>query len=107
MLIAKIKTMNFKTTKDNGKVTVLINGNIDTTTSNETLEYVKGVLVDASDLTLDLAGVDYISSAGLRVLLIAQKAMTSKNGKLVVAHVNEDIKYTLELTGLLDILTII
>ena len=106
LLIAKIKTlMNFKTLKDNGKVTLLIEGNIDTTTAGITLENVKEAMSHADSFVIDLAGVEYISSAGLRVLLIALKTMTAKNGTLVVSHVCEDIMEILRITGLADILT--
>lgn len=97
--------MNFKTLKDNGKVTLQIEGNIDTTTAGVTLENVKEAMAHADDFVIDLVGVEYISSAGLRVLLIALKTMTAKNGTLVVSHVCEDIMEILRITGLADILT--
>lgn len=97
--------MNFKTLKDNGKVTLQIEGNIDTTTAGVTLENVKEAMAHADNFVIDLAGVEYISSAGLRVLLIALKTMTAKNGTLVVSHVCEEIMEILRITGLADILT--
>ena len=63
-------------------------------------------LPGVTELTLDLVGLDYISSAGLRVLLWAQKQM-NKQGGMKLIHVNETIMEILEVTGFTDILTII
>lgn len=63
-------------------------------------------LPGVTELTLDLVGLDYISSAGLRVLLWAQKQM-NKQGSMKLIHVNETIMELLEVTGFTDILTII
>ena len=63
-------------------------------------------LPGVKELTLDLVGLDYISSAGLRVLLWAQKQM-NKQGGMKLIHVNETIMEILEVTGFTDILTII
>ena len=65
----------------------------------------KDSLDNASDLTLDFGKLDYISSAGLRVLLSAQKAMAKKGGMRVV-NVNEIVGEVFEVTGFSDILTI-
>lgn len=58
-----------------------------------------------TELYLDFTGVEYISSAGLRVLLSAQKLM-SRQGKMVLSHVNESVMEVFEVTGFSDILTI-
>ena len=98
--------MNIKAKKENKKLTVLVSGRIDTTTAPELLEYLKEAMNGVEELVLDLQEVDYISSAGLRVILFAQKTMNSQ-GSMCVANVNEDIMETFELTGFTDILTII
>ncbi|MBQ6731367.1 MAG: STAS domain-containing protein [Bacilli bacterium] len=98
--------MNIKQKKEDKKVTVYVAGRIDTTTSPQLLEYLKEAMVGAEELILDIAGVDYVSSAGLRVILFAQKTMNSQ-GSMSVANVNKDIMETFELTGFLDILNII
>jgi len=98
--------MNIKQKKEDKKVTVYVAGRIDTTTSPQLLDYLKEAMVGAEELILDIAGVDYVSSAGLRVILFAQKTMNSQ-GSMSVANVNKDIMETFELTGFLDILNII
>lgn len=98
--------MNIKQSKVDNRIVVSVNGRIDTNTAPEFLEYIKGVLPGAKELEINLEGVDYVSSAGLRVILFAQKTMNSQ-GSLYVSHVNSDIMETFELTGFTDILNII
>ena len=98
--------MNIKQKRENRKVTVYVTGRVDTVTSPQLLDYLKEAMVGAEELILDIAGVDYVSSAGLRVILFAQKTMNSQ-GSMSVANVNKDIMETFELTGFLDILNII
>ena len=82
-----------------------LEGRLDTMTAPELEKELKGSLDGVSELTLDFARLDYISSAGLRVLLSAQKAM-AKKGEMKVTHVNETIMEIFEVTGFTDILTI-
>ena len=98
--------MTVKQKKENKKLTLLISGKIDTTTAPEFSEILKEALPGVEELVIDLEGVDYISSAGLRVILFAQKTMNSQ-GSMSVANVNSDIMETFELTGFSEILTII
>ncbi len=97
--------MNIKQNVEKEVVTVSVTGRIDTNTAPELLEHLKGVMEGAQKVVLDLAGVDYVSSAGLRVILYAHKTMSGK-GSFVVTHVCSDIMETFELTGFTDILTI-
>lgn len=98
--------MTIKQIKENKKLTLAITGRIDTSTAPELSELLKDALTGVEDLLIDLKGVDYISSAGLRVILLAQKMMNNQ-GSLTVANVNSDIMETFELTGFTDILNII
>lgn len=98
--------MNIKQKKEKKQLTVFVSGRIDTVTAPQFSEYLKKELVGVEELILDLADVEYVSSAGLRVILFAQKTMNSQ-GSMKVAHVNNDIMETFELTGFTDILTII
>lgn len=98
--------MTIKQKKENNKLTIYISGRVDTTTAPDLSEYLKDTLNGVQELVLDLKEVDYISSAGLRVILFAQKTMNSQ-GSMAVANVNNDIMETFELTGFTDILTII
>ena len=84
---------------------IALEGRLDTTTSPELEKELKESLPGVTDLTLDLDKLEYISSAGLRVLLAAQKTM-SKQGEMKLVNVNEIIMEIFEITGFSDILTI-
>ena len=86
-------------------LTIAPEGRLDTVTSPELEKAVKGSLDGVTELIFDLAGLEYISSAGLRVLLSSQKIMNGK-GSMKVIHVNEMIAEVFEITGFTDILTI-
>ena len=90
----------------NGKdLTIALEGRLDTMTSPDLEKELRGSLDGAESLTLDLSKLDYISSAGLRVLLSAHKMMSGKGG-MKVTHVNEIVAEVFEVTGFADILTI-
>ena len=84
---------------------VALSGRLDTLTAPELEKALTESLSGVSELTLDFENLDYISSAGLRVLLSAQKLM-SKQGGMKLVHVNETIMEIFEVTGFSDILTI-
>lgn len=86
------------------KLTLAIEGRIDTTTAPQ-FEAEINAIADVTELVLDFAGVEYISSAGLRVVLKAQKLM-NQNGKMKLVNVNDDVMDVFDITGFLDILTI-
>ena len=97
--------MTINTEKKEAAVTLHISGRLDTTTAPE-LERTVAALPDGTrELTLDLSEVTYISSAGLRVLLGAQKRM-NKLGSMRLTGVCEAVMEVLEITGFADILTI-
>jgi len=98
--------MTIKDNKEGNKLTVVVEGRIDTTTSPELTEFFQNNLKDVKELELNLEKVNYVSSAGLRAILFAQKTM-DKQGKMVVSHVCKEIMETFELTCFTDILTII
>lgn len=92
--------------KRNAEETVIeLVGRLDTTTAPVLDETVNGDIGDTKNLVLDLKGLEYISSAGLRVLLGAQKKM-QKVGTMKVIHVCEEVMDVLVMTGFVDILTI-
>ena len=97
--------LNIKKTIDEGKASYLLEGRLDTVTAPELEKELKASLDGINELTLDFEKLDYISSAGLRVLLSTQKVMT-KQGGLKIVHVNETIMEIFEVTGFTDILTI-
>ena len=87
------------------ETTVEIVGRLDTTTAPAFDKTINEDIVDTKNLVLDLKGLEYISSAGLRVLLGAQKKM-QKIGSMKVTNVSEAVMEVLEMTGFADILTI-
>ena len=87
------------------EVVIEIVGRLDTNTAPALDKTISEDIVDSQKLVLDLMGLEYISSAGLRVLLGAQKKM-QKVGSMKVKNVCEDVMEVLEMTGFADILTI-
>ncbi|MBR3363387.1 MAG: STAS domain-containing protein [Solobacterium sp.] len=97
--------MNIEFTRDGSTLTAVITGRIDTNSAPETEEKIMSEIKDADKLVLDFAHVDYISSAGLRVLLLLHKTMQPKGGMKVI-HINETVQEVLDITGFADILTL-
>ena len=91
--------------RNESQLSLLLEGRLDTTTAPELEKVIKSSLDGVTELTIDMSRLDYLSSAGLRILLGAQKTMT-KQGGMKVTHVNETIMEILEVTGFVDILTI-
>ena len=90
---------------ENGNVTLTITGRLDTTTAPELEKTLDNVLGGTKELVFDMTGLEYISSAGLRVILKAQKAMNTQ-GSMKLIGVNDSIMEVFDITGFLDILTI-
>ena len=84
---------------------IALEGRLDTTTAPELENELKTSLNGITELIMDFEKLDYISSAGLRVLLSAQKTMT-RQGSMKIVHVNEMVMEVFEVTGFADILTI-
>lgn len=97
--------MTITKTVENKTVTLAVEGRLDTTTAPQLEAMISEVVPAADELILDFAKLEYVSSAGLRVILKAQKAMNAK-GSMKLTHVNEDIMEVFDITGFLDILTI-
>ena len=96
--------MNIKKKKDGSTLTVVISGRIDTSTAPEADAAINGSLDGIESLILDFSDVEYISSAGLRMLLSLQKKMMKKGGMKLIG-VNEDVNDVFEVTGFDEILT--
>lgn len=96
--------MNIIKKAEGSALTIALEGRLDTSTAPQ-LEAELRALDGVTELTIDLAALEYLSSAGLRVLLAAQKIM-NKQGSMRVCHVNETIMEVFEVTGFIDILTI-
>lgn len=90
---------------NNQELIIKPSGEINSVTAPELEEVIKNDLGNVKKLVFDFAELDYLSSAGLRVLLVAQKIMTNK-GQMVIRHVNSNVMEVFEITGFNNILDI-
>jgi anti-sigma B factor antagonist len=97
--------MTIEKNLNGSELTVAIVGRLDTTTAPQLEAEFKQNIGGVEKLVLDFANLEYLSSAGLRVLLAAQKVM-NKQGEMILKNVNETINEIFEVTGFIDILTI-
>ena len=97
--------MNITKSLNGSALTIALDGRLDTTTSPALETELHDSLDGITSLTFDFDKLEYISSAGLRVLLSAQKTM-NKQGEMIICHVNESIQEIFDITGFTDILTI-
>ena len=87
------------------QLTIALAGRLDTTTAPALEKELQASLDGVAELTMDFSALEYISSAGLRVLLSAHKAMSGKGG-MKVTHANELVSEVFEVTGIADIISI-
>ncbi len=97
--------LNIEKNKNGTDFAIALEGRLDTTTAPQLEKELKADVAGVSELTFDFAKLEYISSAGLRVLLSAQKIM-NKQGHMSICNVNDDIMEIFEVTGFSDILDI-
>ncbi|PWM51223.1 MAG: anti-sigma factor antagonist [Bacillota bacterium] len=97
--------MTIEKSMEDKQLTLTLTGRLDTTTAPQLEAELKRSIGGVESLVLDFADLEYLSSAGLRVLLAAQKVM-NKQEKMVIRNVNETISEVFEITGFSDILTI-
>lgn len=98
--------MNIERKENGNEVTLVLSGRLDTTTAPQLELQLQEGLEGRDKLIMDFADLEYLSSAGLRVLLGAHKAMLKQNGGMVIRNVNEVIHDVFEITGFLEILNI-
>lgn len=91
--------------QEGSRVNIALKGRLDTTTSPQLEAELRPVLSEATELNFDLADLQYVSSAGLRVFLSAQKVM-NKQGDMTLRNVSPEIMEIFEVTGFVDILNI-
>lgn len=97
--------LNISKKTENNKLTFTLEGRVDTATAPQLGDAIKSSIDGVTELVFDLGKLDYISSAGLRVLLSAQKVM-NKQGVMIIRNANETVMEIFEVTGFSDILTI-
>ncbi len=98
--------MTIEKNLEGSTLTVGLTGRLDTVSTPELEEALSGSLEGVDELVLDFSGLEYLSSAGLRLLLQCYKKMTAKNGGLTIRNVNDTIFDIFEITGFSDILTV-
>lgn len=97
--------MTITKTQEENALTLALEGRLDTMTAPELENELKNSLDGVEALTLDFSALEYVSSAGLRVILGAQKIM-NRQGEMKITNVNEEIMEIFDITGFTDILTI-
>jgi anti-sigma B factor antagonist len=100
----KEKIMNINKSANGTELTMAIVGRLDTVTAPEFEAELKASIGGVESLILDLAELEYTSSAGLRIILMAQKTM-NKQGKMIVKNVNESVMEVFDITGMADFMT--
>jgi len=98
--------MDIKKNKYGKNLVLTVSGRLDTSTSPSLEKLIGEEIEGVEALTFDFTELEYVSSAGLRVILGAQKTM-NKQGTMVIAHANENIREIFDITGFSDILTLV
>ena len=94
-------------TQENGTIILALEGRLDTATSPQLQETLIPALDESKNVRLDFTKLAYVSSAGLRVLLMGQKAAKTKNASMTVSNVSEEIMEVFEMTGFVEMLEIV
>lgn len=97
--------LNINKEQENGTLTIALEGRLDTVTAPDLEAEISSSIDEVENLKFDMEALEYISSAGLRVLLSAQKNM-AKKGTMVLYNVNDTVMEIFDVTGFADILTI-
>ena len=97
--------LNITKNANGNALKIILEGRLDTTTAPQLEAQLQDALGSVTDLKFDLEKLEYISSAGLRVLLSSQKVM-NKQGKMVITNTSTEVKEIFDVTGFSDILTI-
>lgn len=101
----EVKYMNIIKNTEGKTLNIALEGRLDTTTAPQLEAELKQSIADNTELIFDFEKLEYLSSAGLRVLLAAQK-VRNKQGRMVIRNVNDVITEVFEVTGFADILTV-
>jgi len=98
--------MNISKSRPNGKLVLSLSGRLDTTTAPSFQKALLEEITKGQDIILDFSDIAYVSSAGLRVLLVGQKKVSANRRTMTLRHVSEDVMEVFDMTGFSDILTI-
>jgi anti-sigma B factor antagonist len=98
--------MNLETSEENGIGVARLEGSLDGKTAPEVREQLRPFLAANSKLIIDLTKVDYLSSAGLRLLLLLYRELSARKGSLVLVGVSDEIRMVMSHTGFLSFFTL-
>ena len=99
--------MDVNISQENGKTIVVLNGRVDTTSADQFQKDLSPLFTgDAPDIEIDCSGMNYTSSQGLRIFLMLQKSVMSRNGKLVMKKMKPQVKEVFDITGFSNIIKI-
>jgi anti-sigma B factor antagonist len=98
--------MEIETSRNENTTTVKLIGRLDTMTSSQLEDALDDIVTDTTDLIFDMESLEYISSAGLRIILSAQKLLSRNGGSVSIINCQPDVKEVFSITGFSDILSI-
>ncbi len=98
--------MEIETSRNENTTTVKLIGRLDTMTSSQLEDALDDIVTDTTDLIFDMESLEYISSAGLRIILSAQKLLSRNGGSVSIINCQPDVKEVFTITGFSDILSI-
>ena len=96
--------MTIAKTQDNGKLTLALEGRLDTATAPQLQDVLIPAFDEVKEITLNFSELAYVSSAGLRVLLMGQKTAKEKDATMTLTNVSPEIQEIFEMTGFSDVL---
>lgn len=99
--------MDINTTQDGNKATLVLNGKLSVATSPDLESAIQGLPATVNEFEIDLSNLEYISSAGLRVLVSTEKTAAQRGGKMTLLHPNEEVAEVFDMTGLNAVFTIV
>ncbi len=98
--------MEINVAQDANKATITLEGKLSVATSPDLEAAIQGLPTNTNEFVIDLANLEYISSAGLRVLVSTEKIAGQRGGKMLLLHPNEEVAEVFDMTGLADVFTI-
>ena len=98
--------MEINVVQDGSKATISLEGKLSVATSPDLEATIQGLPADTNEFVIDLTNLEYISSAGLRVLVSTEKIAGQRGGKMVLLHPNDEVAEVFDMTGLADVFTI-
>jgi anti-sigma B factor antagonist len=99
--------MEINVTQDGNKATIVLNGKLSVATSPDLENAIQGLPETVNEFNIDLTDLEYISSAGLRVLVSTEKTAAQRGGKMVLLHPNEEVSEVFDMTGLIAVFTVV